>query len=104
MGVLSGSSTSTISVTPVGDTPLVADVTTVEDTQSGLILLQRNAVDGPEVTHFRISAISNGTLFQADGTTAISNGDYITLPHEHCSTRDTHHANDTANLLRRAHS
>ncbi|MFA9566494.1 MAG: hypothetical protein ACERLM_17665, partial [Acidimicrobiales bacterium] len=71
--------TSTITVTPVGDTPVVADITTVEDTQSGLIVLDRNAADSAEVTHFRISGITNGSLFQADGTTAVSNGDYITV-------------------------
>ncbi|MGB1034993.1 MAG: translocation/assembly module TamB domain-containing protein [Primorskyibacter sp.] len=46
------------------------DITTDEDTQSGLIVIDRNANDGAEVTHFKISGISGGTLYQADGTTS----------------------------------
>ncbi len=79
MAAQSGVATSTITVTPVGDTPVVADITTDEDTQSAGIVLDRAAVDSTEVTHFRISGITNGTLFQADGSTAISNDDYITV-------------------------
>jgi len=50
-----------------------------EDIQSGLIVLDRHATDGAEVTHFRISGISAGTLTQADGTTVVNDGDYITV-------------------------
>ena len=35
----SGSVTSTITVTPVGDTPQVADITTLEEAQSGAIVI-----------------------------------------------------------------
>ena len=75
----SGSVTSTITVTPVGDTPTVNDITTDEDTQSGAITMAINANDGAEVTHFRISNITNGSLFQNDGSTAIADGEYITV-------------------------
>ncbi len=92
----SGVATSTITVTPVGDTPVVADITTVEDTQSGLIVLDRAAVDSTEVSHFRISGITNGTLYQADGTTAISNGDYITVAQGQAGLRFTPSSNITA--------
>ena len=44
---------------------------------SGLVI-SRNAADGAEVTHFRITSITGGTLFQNNGTTAISNGAFIT--------------------------
>src|SRR5205823_3987574 len=37
-----------------------------------------NPLDGPEVSHFKISAIQGGTLFQNDGVTPIHNGDFIT--------------------------
>ncbi len=67
----------TIAVTPVGDTPQTSNITTNEDTQSGPIVLDRHSDDGPEVTHFRISNITNGSLFQNNGTTPINNGDYI---------------------------
>jgi co-chaperonin GroES (HSP10) len=72
--------TATITVNPIADTPAVTNATTNEDTQttSGLVIT-RNAVDSTEVTHFKITAISNGTLFQNDGTTPINNGDFITV-------------------------
>ena len=48
-------------------------------TTSGLVI-RRNAVDGTEVTHFKITNITNGTLFLNDGTTQIANGSFITSP------------------------
>src|SRR5262249_25371015 len=45
---------------------------------SGLVI-SRNAVDSLEVTHFKITNITNGTLFKNDGTTQINNGDFITF-------------------------
>ena len=75
----SSAATSTITVTPVGDTPQVANITTLEDTQSGAIVINRNANDGAEVTHFKISNISGGTLYKNDGTTVITAGSYITF-------------------------
>jgi hypothetical protein len=65
-----------VDITPVGDTPQAASVLTVEDTQSGAIVLDRNANDGTEVTHFRVSNILNGTLYQNDGVTVINSGDF----------------------------
>ena len=64
----------------MADTPSVTNATTNEDTQttSGLVI-SRNAADGAEVTHFKITDITNGTLFQNDGTTPITNGDFITF-------------------------
>src|SRR5207249_1856155 len=35
-----------------------------------------NGADDVEVTHFRITNIQNGTLFQNDGTTPINEGDF----------------------------
>jgi len=52
----SGVATSTISITPVGDTPVAPSLVTVEDTQSGAIVLERHANDGAEVTRSRTSA------------------------------------------------
>jgi len=56
----------------------VTNATTNEDAQttSGLVI-SRNAVDGAEVTHFKITAITNGTLFKNDGVTVINNNDFI---------------------------
>jgi hypothetical protein len=35
--------------------------------------------DGPDVTHFKITNITNGTLFKNNGSTQINNGDFITV-------------------------
>ena len=67
--------TATIAVNAVADTPSVTGATTNEDTQStsGLVVTH-NAADGAEVGFVKITGITNGTLFQNDGTTAINNG------------------------------
>ncbi len=72
--------TTNITVNPVADTPLATIAITDEDTQStsGLVLTP-NPVDSTEVTHFKITNIQNGTLFQNNGTTTIANGDFITV-------------------------
>ena len=62
------------------DIPTVTPAVTEEDTQtsSGLVI-DRNTSDGLEVTHFKITNISNGTLYQNDGSTVINDGDFITF-------------------------
>lgn len=71
--------TATVTVNPVADTPGVTGATTDEDTQTtGGLVVSRSAADGAEVTHFKIAGITNGTLFLSDGTTAISNGTFLT--------------------------
>ena len=78
-GLGGSSDTATITINAIADTPSVTNATTNEDTQStsGLVI-GRNAVDGAEVTHFKITGISGGSLYKNDGTTVISNGDLIT--------------------------
>ena len=83
-------------VTPVGDTPQVSNVSTNAETQSGLIFINRNANDGAEVTHFKISGITNGTLYLADGVTRIDNGDFITVAQGQAGLRFTPAADSTA--------
>lgn len=85
-----------ITVNSVVDTPSVTDATTNEDTQttSGLVI-SRHPVDGGEVTHFKITAITNGTLYQNDGTTVINDGDFITYAQGNAGLRFTPAANFT---------
>ena len=78
-----------MTATPVGDTPQVSDISTPATIQSGLIVIDRHAGDGAEVTHFRVSNITNGTLFLADGVTPIHNGDYITVAQGQAGVRFT---------------
>ena len=84
----------TITVNAVADTPSVTNATTNEDTQttSGLVI-SRNAADGAEVTHFKITNITNGTLFQNNGTTPINNGDFITFAQGNAGLKFTPAAN-----------
>lgn len=93
----SSPSTATVSVTPVADTPSVTDAITREDeqTSSGLDI-SRNIADGAEVTHFKITAITSGTLFQNDGLTPIANGSFITVAQGTAGLRFTPDANSTA--------
>ena len=88
------SDTFVLTVNSVADTPSVTNATTSEDTQtsSGLVVT-RNVVDNGEVTHFRISAITNGTLFKNDGATQINNGDFITAAEGNAGLRFTPAAN-----------
>jgi fibronectin-binding autotransporter adhesin len=72
--------TASITVSPVADTPSISNAFTTLNTQttSGLVVT-RNAVDGSEVTHVKVTAISGGTLFQNNGTTPIAVGAFITV-------------------------
>lgn len=65
---------------PVAHTPTISAATTNEDTlsASGLVVT-RNAIDGAEVTHFKITGIIGGRLFLNDGTTQLGNGDFVTF-------------------------
>jgi hypothetical protein len=77
---LSAAATATVTVSPVANTPTVSGTTVVENTQStsGLVILP-NAADGPEVTHFKITGITNGQLFQNDGVTLINDDEFLTV-------------------------
>ncbi|HWT01469.1 MAG TPA: Calx-beta domain-containing protein [Pyrinomonadaceae bacterium] len=79
-GALSDTDTVNITVTPVADTPTVTNATTSENakTTSGLVI-SRNAADSATTTHFKITAITNGTLYQSDGITVIANNQFITF-------------------------
>jgi hypothetical protein len=83
-------------VTPVGDTPQVTNVSTNAEVQSEIINIDRNANDGAEVTHFKISGITNGTLYLDDGVSRIDNGDFITVGQGQAGLRFTPAANSTA--------
>jgi CSLREA domain-containing protein len=76
------SATATVSftITPVADAPSVTNATTNANTQttSGLVI-SRNPADGAEVTHFKITGITGGSLFKNNGLTPINNGDFITF-------------------------
>ncbi|MCI0741276.1 MAG: cadherin domain-containing protein [Gemmataceae bacterium] len=93
-GLGGGVVTATITVNAVADTPSVTNAATDEDTQnsSGLVV-SRNAADSAEVTHFKITGITNGTLFKNDGTTQINNGDFITFAEGNAGLRFTPAAN-----------
>ena len=76
----SDSATVSFEIKPIADTPSVIGTTVVEDTMSenGLVIT-KNAVDGSEVTQFKINEIVGGTLYKNDGTTVINDGEFITI-------------------------
>ena len=90
--------TASLFVSPVADTPTVTNASTSENTQTtnGLVI-SRNAADGAEVTHFKITGISNGTLYKNDGTTAITNGTFITFAEGSAGLKFTPSANFSGN-------
>ncbi|AWB06612.1 hypothetical protein A6A40_16175 (plasmid) [Azospirillum humicireducens] len=91
--------TFTVTVTPVAETPVVSGATgTSEDTLSAVIAIARASADGAEISHFRISGITGGTLYRnPDRSGAITDGDLITaaeatavyfLPSQNANTAD----------------
>ena len=74
------SDTEATAVTGFALTPSVTNGSTLEDTQTanGQLVITPNALDGSEVTHYKITNIANGTLFQNNGTTPIAAGSFIT--------------------------
>ena len=91
---ISPATTATITVDPVADLPSVTSASTTGNTQttSGLVIT-RNAVDGAEITHFKITNITNGTLFKNNGTTQITNNSFITSAEANAGLRFTPAAN-----------
>src|SRR5204862_6171393 len=65
----------TFPIAPIADTPTATPnpASTNEDTQTSGIVIDRNAVDGNETAFFQVLNITNGSLFQNDGTTPITN-------------------------------
>ncbi|MBF0156916.1 MAG: tandem-95 repeat protein, partial [Magnetococcales bacterium] len=79
-GVLSATGSVALTVTPKADTPGITNATTNEDTQSTSgLMVSRNAADGAEVTHFKISAITGGSLYLNDGSTVVANDSFLTF-------------------------
>lgn len=93
---LSSGTAAVISVAPVADTPTVTNATTCRGTQSctGLVI-SRNAADGAEVTHVKITGIVGGTLFKNDGVTPVPNGTFLTYAEGHAGLKFTLPAGST---------
>jgi hypothetical protein len=79
-----------ITFNPVPGTPTVTNAQTEFPRQStsGLVI-SRNSGDGLEVTHFQITNITGGTLFQNDGVTVINADDFITYDQAHAGLKFT---------------
>ncbi|MBI4659046.1 MAG: cadherin domain-containing protein [Verrucomicrobia bacterium] len=67
-------------IKPVIDgAPTIRSVTVPFQTLSDQgIVIERNPVDGPEVTHFQITDITGGRLYHHNGKTEIVHGNFIT--------------------------
>lgn len=79
-GGLTNQVTAYVTVSPLTDRPTVTNASTDEDTKTttGLIITPTSD-GGSTTTHFKISGISGGTLYQHDGMTPIRDGDIITV-------------------------
>ena len=79
-GVGGNAVTATITVNPVAELPSVTGAATFVNlqTSSGLVIT-RNSADGSEIGYYKISSITNGTLYKADGITQIGAGQFITV-------------------------
>ncbi|MGF1638038.1 MAG: tandem-95 repeat protein, partial [Cyclobacteriaceae bacterium] len=68
-----------VTINPVADTPAITNASANEGqlSTSGLVI-SRNPADGNEVTHFKITDITGGTLYLNNGTTVINNNSFIT--------------------------
>jgi len=56
-----------------------ADAPVLIEGPNATVVVLRNALDGPEVTHVRITDVTGGTLYHNDEVTAIHAGDFITV-------------------------
>jgi WD40 repeat protein len=74
----SAPATVNVTINPMADTPSVTNASTDngEQTKTGLVI-SRHIDDGSEVTHFKITNISNGKLYKADGVTEITANQFI---------------------------
>jgi ELWxxDGT repeat protein len=65
-------------VAPRANTPSATDANTRAGipTLSGLVVT-RNAADGSEVSHVKVTGITNGRLFLNDGVTQVTNGQFV---------------------------
>ncbi len=75
---LSPEAISTITVFSVPDDPAVTAPASIDEDTTASISIQRNAVDGADVSHFRISNVRHGTLYRDVGLTQqVADGDII---------------------------
>lgn len=79
-------------------TPVTTNATTNEDTQSnsGLVILPGSGGATP-TTHFKVTGITNGKLYQFDGTTEITEGSFITTNQGAAGLKFTPKANFSGN-------
>ena len=87
---------SNISVNAMADAPIISSAQTYEDTQSydGLTI-QKNPLDGAEVTHVIINGYTGGQLYLPDGTTPARVGQILDLATANQGLRFTPNPNST---------
>ncbi len=69
---------SQITINPVADSPSINNPTVNED-QDAIIDIVPHAIDGSSVTHFKITTITGGQLYRADGTTLVNENDFVAV-------------------------
>lgn len=67
-------------VSPVADEPAItAASTTYRSFNASGLVVSKNAADGAEVTHFKVTNIIGGKLYLNDEVTAVNEGDFVTF-------------------------
>ncbi len=61
------------------DIPQVNSITTLKNTLSGLIVINKSPFDDDHITHFRISHIENGSVFTADHSHRIKENQFVSF-------------------------
>ena len=98
IGTAGPAATATITVNLVLNQPSVTNSTTTANTQttSGLVITP-SSLDTAFVTNFEITNITGGTLYQNDGTTQITDGEFITVAQGAAGLKFTPALNSLAN-------
>lgn len=79
-GAQTAAATSAINVTPVVLSPTVTPATTTANAQTTSGLVITPSTTGPAgVAAFKITGVSDGSVFLHDGTTPVASGGYVTL-------------------------
>jgi VCBS repeat-containing protein len=96
-GALSAGGSVSITINPIAHTPTATPASTNENTPStsGLVITS-NPLDDLLTGYYQITGITGGSLFQYDGTTAITDGQFITFAQGEAGLRFAPPTNSTA--------
>jgi hypothetical protein len=95
-GPLAASKSVAITVSAVADTPAVTDAVTNENRQTTTGLVITSSSNPLGLDEFQITNITGGTLYQNNGTTQVTNGEFISTAQADAGLKFTPTSNSTA--------